>query len=166
MRHVRSLCFESLEDRKLLSRAHLVTHAKPAATAAPLVLNGTLNVDNKALTTSMDDQGDVMTSIPVAGQLGTIGKVHGVWNEMSDQFGDYMGPDTVQLHTAKGSFVVAFSEQNTDAIHHLAGGVTESIHPEITSDGTGAYARERGTGTITLTSNSGSTVVKTMEFSS
>ena len=33
MRRVRSLCFDSLEERKLLSRAHIAAHAKPAAAA-------------------------------------------------------------------------------------------------------------------------------------
>ena len=94
MSHVRSLCFEALEERKLLSRGHIVAHAKHAAVATPLVLNGTLTVDNKATTTSMDDQGDTTTSIPVAGQLGTLGEVRGIWNESADSEGDYLGPDT------------------------------------------------------------------------
>ena len=109
MRHLRSLCFESLEERKLLSRAHFGAHVRPAVTATSLVLTGTLRVHNNAATTSTDAQGDVMTSTPVVGQLGTMGPVRGTWNETSGQYGDYMGPDTLQLHTSKGSFIVAFS---------------------------------------------------------
>ena len=45
MNHLRSLCFDALEERKLLSRGHLVAQAKHAVAATTLVLNGTLTVD-------------------------------------------------------------------------------------------------------------------------
>ena len=70
MRRMRSLCVELLEERKLLSRAHEVAHVKPAAAMTALVITGTLTVDNNAATETEDDEGDVMTSTPVAGQLG------------------------------------------------------------------------------------------------
>ncbi len=162
MRYARFLCFESLEERKLLSRAHVALHARSVVAATALVLSGTLAVDNGAATTTEDEQGDVMTSTPVAGQLGALGEVHGIWNETSDQYGDYMGPDSLQLRTANGSFVVQFSEQNTDAVHHLTGGGIESVHPQLAADGTGAYARTKESGTIELSTNSARTVVTGM----
>ena len=78
MKHVHSLRFETLEARQLLSRAHVhaaVAHAaRPAAT--PVVLNGTLNVDNNpnATTTTTNEDGSMTTSVPVAGQLGALGR--------------------------------------------------------------------------------------------
>ena len=78
MKHVHSLRFESLEARQLLSRdRHVhaaVAHAlRPAAT--PVVLNGTLTVDNNpnATTTTTNEDGSMTTSVPVAGQLGAWG---------------------------------------------------------------------------------------------
>ena len=166
MNRLRSLFFDALEDRKLLSRAHIIAHTRPAVAATPLVLNGTLTVNNKATTTTMDEQDDTTTTTPVAGQLGSLGEVRGTWSETDDQFGDYMGPDMLRLHDAKGTFVVAFNEQKTDAINRLAGGAQESVHPELASGGAGAYAHARGSGTIGLTTNATRKVVNTITFSS
>ena len=109
MRHARSLDFDALESRKLLSSRvhHAVAHHAPAHPAAaavsvPVTLNGTLTLDSKATSTSMDAQSDMTTTIPVAGTLGALGQVHGVWNESVDANGNYLGPDTLQLHGARG----------------------------------------------------------------
>ena len=67
MSHVRSLGFEDLEDRKLLSHGHIVAHPKHAFAATPLVLDGTLTVNDKKATTMMDAQGNTTTSIPWQG---------------------------------------------------------------------------------------------------
>jgi hypothetical protein len=131
-----------------------------------VVLTGTLSVDNSAATVTEDEEGDVMTSTPVAGQLGGLGEVHGLWNVTNDQYGDYMGPDSLQLRTDSGSLVVQFSEQNTDAVHHIKGGAIASVHPQLASDGTGAYARTRESGTIALTTNSARTLVESMTLTS
>ena len=73
MNHVRSLFFESLEGRRLLSNAHVnAAHAKPAVVATPLVLSGTLTVDNKAASTVMNEDGSTTTSIPVSGANGYL----------------------------------------------------------------------------------------------
>src|ERR1700722_15533777 len=109
MSHVRSLCFEALEARKLLSRGQIVAHSKHAVVATPLVLNGTLTINNRGTTVTTDEQGNTTTSTPVTGQVGTLGEVRGIWNESADSEGDYVGPDTLQLHNAKGSFIVAFN---------------------------------------------------------
>ena len=122
MSHVHSLRFESLEGRELLSRAHAALMPprptpRPAAAAGPLVLDGTLTVNNKAATRSRHEPGRrLMTmSVPVSGQLDGLGKVHGVWYESTDQYGDYLGPDTITLHGAQGRFTIAFSNANSRA---------------------------------------------------
>ena len=117
MKHVRSLRFEALKARQLLSRAHVhaaVAHAaRPAAT--PVALNGTLNVDNNpnATTTTTNVDGSMTTSVPVAGQVAGLGEVHGIWDETVDSFGDYEGPDTLILHASNGAFGVAFNNENS-----------------------------------------------------
>ena len=165
MNRVRSLCFDALEERKLLSRGHVVAHAKHAVAATPLVLNGTLTVDNNGATTSMDELGDTTTSIPVAGQLGTLGKVRGIWNESEDSEGDYLGPDTIQLHNAKGSFVVEFNADNPGQLHRVAGGALYYQHSQLVSGGTRAYAHTKESGSIDLNTNAAHTVVESMTIS-
>jgi len=162
MSHVRSLCFEALEARKLLSRTHIVPHARPAMIATPLVLDGTLIVDSKASTTTMNVDGSTTTLVPVAGQLGTLGEVHGAWTETVDTYGDPTGPDTLQLHDAKGTFIVAFNEQNAGREHHLASGAVDYAVAQGVHDGTGAYARASESGSIELITNSARTVIQSM----
>jgi hypothetical protein len=165
MSHERSLCFEALEERKLLSRSLIVAHAKHASVATPLALNGTLTINNRGTTVSMDEQGDTTTSIPVAGQLGTLGEVRGIWHESSDSEGDYVGPDTLQLHNSKGSFNVAFNADNPGQLHRVAGGAVYYQHPQHVSGGTRAYARVKESGSIDLTTNAARTVVESMTLS-
>jgi hypothetical protein len=165
MHRRRSLCFDALEERKLLSRGHVVAHAKPAVAATPLVLNGTLTVNNRGATTSMDELGDTTTSIPVAGQLGTLGEVRGIWNESEDSEGDYMGPDTIQLHNAKGSFVVEFNADNPGQTHRVAGGAVYYQHSQLVSGGTRAYAHTKESGSIDLNANAARTAVDSMTIS-
>ena len=165
MNHVRSLCFDALEERKLLSRGHLVAQAKHAVAATPLVLNGTLTVNNRGTTTSMDELGDTTTSTPVAGQLGTLGEVRGIWNESADSEGDYLGPDTLQLHNSKGSFTVEFNADNPGQLHRIAGGGVYYQHPQLVSGGARAYAHVKESGSIDLNTNTARTVVQTMTIS-
>ncbi len=154
MSHARLLFFESLEARKLLSSTHAVAaHARPAVAATPLVLNGTLTVDNKAASTMMNDDGSTTTSIPVSGQISTLGKVHGTWNESADQYGDYEGPDTIQLRGAKGLIVVAFSNANPGTAIHNGNSSLSYDHPQIVEGGTRAYSRGIESGSIMLTTN-------------
>jgi hypothetical protein len=165
MHRGRSLCFDALEERKLLSRGHVVAHAKHAVAATPLVLNGTLTVDNAGATSSMDEFEDTTTSIPVAGQLGTLGKVRGTWNESVDSEGDYLGPDTIQLHNAKGSFVVEFNADSPGPLHRISGGAVYYQHPQLVSGGMRAYARTKESGSIDLNTNPAHTVIESMTIS-
>src|SRR5947209_4089731 len=112
MRHAHPLGLEPLEGRTLLSRVpHALAH--PSAPAAvPLAISGTLTVNNKPVATITNGDGSVTTSVPVAGTLGKLGAVRGVWTESGGQFGENLGPDTIQLRTPQGSFVVAFNNLN------------------------------------------------------
>jgi hypothetical protein len=154
MSYARSLVFESLEERKLLSKAHVaVAHDTPAAVKTPLVLTGTLTVDNKAASTTMNVDGSTTTSIPVSGQIGALGEVHGIWDESADQYGDYEGPDTIQLRGAKGTVVIAFSNATPGSAYHNGNGSVSYQHPQIFESGTRAYARSTESGSIALTTN-------------
>ena len=166
MKRVHSLRFEALEARQLLSRAHvhvaLAHAARPAAT--PVVLNGTLTVDNNpnATTTTTNEDGSMTTSVPVAGQLGALGKVHGIWDETVDSFGDYEGPDTLILHASNGAFGVAFNNENSPRAGVKVGSAMRYEHPQIVLGGDGAYAQASESGTIELTTNAARTEIVSM----
>jgi hypothetical protein len=165
MSQARSLCFDALEERKLLSRGHVVAHVRHAPVAVPLVISGTLTVSTKGSTTTMDEQGDTTTSTPVSGQLGALGNFRGIWNESDDTEGDYEGPDTIQLHNAKGSFIIAFNADNPGQQHREAGGILQYDHSQILYSGKGAYARGKESGSIALTTNAARSIVETMTIS-
>jgi len=166
MKHVHSLRFEALEARQLLSRAHVhvaVAHAaRPAAT--PVVLNGTLTVDNNpnATTTTMNEDGSMTTSVPVAGHLGALGQVHGIWDETVDSFGDYEGPDTLTLHDSNGALAVAFNNASSPRADVKMRGAVSYEHPQMVYGGNGAYARASESGTIELTTNAARTEIVSM----
>ena len=88
MSHARSLCFEALEARRLLSRGLSWLMPKLAVVVTPLVLNGTLTVNNKAASTTMNLDGGARprrsrfrgSSVPSARYTGLERDV--------DQFGD------------------------------------------------------------------------------
>jgi hypothetical protein len=152
---------ETLETRQLLSTAHVaVAHAARAA-AAPLVLNGTLTVDNNpdATSTTMNADGSMTTSVAVAGQLGALGRVHGIWNETTDAYGDYEGPDELILRGARGSFAVGFNNENTKPVHAKMHGAISYQHAQVVLGGTGAYAKESESGSIEETTNAARTQI-------
>jgi hypothetical protein len=155
MKHVHSLRFETLETRQLLSRAHVADAHAPRAAAAPLVLNGTLTVDNSpaASSTTMNADGSITTSVTVVGQLGTLGQVHGTWDETVDAYGDYEGPDELILRDPKGSYAVAFNNENSQSAHTKAHGAVSYEHAQVVLGGTGAYAKESESGSIEETTN-------------
>jgi hypothetical protein len=164
MKRVHSLRFETLETRQLLSTAHAaVAHGAHAARAAavPLVLNGTLTVNNNPALASINTNvdGSMTTSVPVSGQLGTLGQVHGVWNQTVDQFGDYEGPDTLVLRNSKGSFGVAFNDQSAKPTVAKAHGALSYEHAQVVLGGNGAYARATESGSIEATSNAARTEI-------
>jgi len=157
MKHIHCLRFEALEARQLLSNTHVaLVHATLAAGPA-LGLNGTLTVDNNpgASSTIRNGQGLTTTSVPVAGQLGALGHVRGVWDRTVDAHGDPAAPDELVLHNSKGSFVVAF----TQPVHEKALRVVSYERPQVVLGGTGAYARATERGLIEVTSNAARTQV-------
>ena len=170
MKRVHSLHLEALEGRELLSRAHAAApaarvHATPAIAGAPLVLDGTLTVNNHAATTDTNLDGGYTTSVPVSGQLSGLGKVRGVWYESTDEFGDYLGPDTVTLRDAQGGFTIAFSNASSGPAHKN-GHTVYYQHAQRFDGGSGAYAGATEKGSIDLNMNPKHTTVVSLTLSS
>ena len=157
MSQVRSLNFEALETRELLSAAHarVAHHALATVAVRPIVLNGTLAVDNRANAevTNVNMVDTTTTSTPVAGRLGSLGEVRGVWNESQDAFGDPNGLDTLRLHNSKGSLILMFNGQQAAKAHPAGHGAVYYEYAQKLYDATGAYAGTSETGTITLTTD-------------
>jgi hypothetical protein len=167
MRHARSLRFEVLEARKLLSKAHVaVAHSTPAADVTPLVLDGTLAVDNNAAATTMNADGSSTTSVPVAGRLGTLGEVRGVWNQTVDEYGDSTGLGVLRLHDSMGTFIVAVDTENSGPAHPAAHGAVSYQYAQRLDGGTGAYTRASESGSIEAFTNRGQTAVESMTLHS
>ena len=177
MRHVPSLGVEALEARQLLSKVHAAHVARPvhAARAAhvhiapvttPLAVNGTLTVDNSAATLTENQDGSMTTTTPVSGTLGALGKAKGLWSESVDEFGDYEGPDTIQIYTAKGAFVIAFNNNGPGSKQRAGHGAISYETAQKLSDGTRAYAKSTESGTITMTTNNARTAIATMTLTS
>lgn len=93
------------------------------------MLNGTLTVDYKAATMDMNADGSSTTVVPVSGRLGTLGVVHGDWNQTIDSYGDYEGPDTIQLRDPKGTFVIAFNDGTPGKTYKTAQGTPTTSTP-------------------------------------
>jgi hypothetical protein len=169
MKRVRSLRFEALEARQLLSRGHMaLAHAAHAALApaAQVVLDGTLSVNNnpRATSTTMNADGSSTTTVLVSGQLGSLGQVRGTWNESVDAYGNYVGPDTLVLHDARGSILVAFNNENSPrAATRVTGGLTYE-HAQRVVAGSRAFARATETGTIVVTTSAAKAEVVSLTF--
>jgi hypothetical protein len=156
MRPIRRPHFESLEGRQLLSTAHAAAHAGRAA-AVSVAINGTLTIDNNAGSTVENPDGSTTTIVPVAGQLGSFGKVHGLWSETDDAYGDYEGPDTILIHTSEGAFTIAFNNTGTKPSSSKPHGPLTYVHAQLIGDGTGAFARASESGAIEVTTNAART---------
>jgi hypothetical protein len=161
MSKYRPLRIEALEDRKLLAAAR-ARHTPPAPPPPPptvLVLDGTLAVDNNAATATENANGTQLTSTPVAGKLGTLGTVRGVWNETVDVNGNTTGLDTLRLRDAKGTLLIAFNNTNPGAQFRNSRGQPYYEDAQRLDVATGSYANTSETGTIELTTNSSATLV-------
>ncbi len=167
MRHVHSLGFDALETRDLLSKTHVAAaHATPAAAPVPLVLSGTLSVDNNGATATMNADGSSTTVIPVAGRFGALGEVRGVWDNSVDPYGNYMGPDTLYLHDAKGGFILTFNDLNTAGRHPLGNGAVDFVHTQRLYKGSGGYAGASESGTIQLDTNKAKSLIVSLTLAS
>jgi hypothetical protein len=154
MRYVRALGFDALEARKLLTGPLVAPHhTTPIIAATPVVLDGTLVVDSSAATSSSNSDGSSTTSTPVVGDLGTLGKVRGVWNQIVDEFCDTDGPDVPRLQLPKGSLIITFYTLNTVPAHPAAHGAVYYSRAQQLCAGTGAYAGTTESGMIDLTTN-------------
>jgi hypothetical protein len=168
MKHARSFGFDALESRMLLSSGHdtAAHHAAraDAATGAALVLSGTLTVDNRAAIMQTDAESDSINQTPVSGDLGALGEVHGVWTETFDTYGDYIGPDTIALHSSKGTIVVDFNDQNILQSRAVKKGPATYEYAQRVQGGTDAFVHTSETGTLVLTTNAPRTSIATMQF--
>jgi hypothetical protein len=169
MRHVRSLGFEDLEARKLLSTAkahpaaHRALHAAPVT--VPLALDGTIKVDNGAASTMTNADGSTTTTTPVAGTLSGLGTVRGYWNESVDSFGDALPPDTLRLQNKQGAFVITFNTTLEGKAHRSGHQAIFNAIPQRIYGGTGAYAHATQTGTIQITMSANLAQVQSMALS-
>ncbi len=173
MSHARSLDFDDLEGRKLLTAAHhAAVHPdhRPASAAAhvagPIALDGTLVVDAKAAKTSTDAYGDLTKETPVHGFLNGIGAVHGIWAESADLNGTYLGPDKIQLNTPRGSFMIAFDDTTFGQGIQTPQGTVYDVAAQQLVDGTGAFARVSESGSIQQATNANESVVQSFTLSS
>jgi hypothetical protein len=154
MRHVHPLGFDDLESRKLMTKVH--------AKAVPLVFEGTLAVDRKDASSTMDMYGDTYRTTPVSGMLVGVGKVKGAWQEEADYYGDLTGTDTIQLKGQKGSFTVTFDPSRLGKEHPVTGGQAFAAIPQKVRGGSGAYAGASEDGSIVVTTNAAKTAVESM----
>lgn len=167
----RAFQFEALETRELLSAVHaprphhVRVHIRPAAAATALMLDGTLTVNNRGANSVPNLAGGMTNSVPVSGQLGSLGQVRGTWYESSDSFGNYVGPDTLVLHAAHGGFTVSFNNAAPGPAHPSGHGTVYYQHPQRAGSGTGAFAGAREIGTIDLNMNHGHTTVVSLTLS-
>jgi hypothetical protein len=147
MRHVRSLQFDALEGRQLLSHSG-ATAATSATGYTPLVLDGTLMVDQKAAQSNMNADETMTTTAPVAGRLGTLGKVTGSWIETTNTLGAVENPDILRLHDSKGSLIILFNNTNTGKPTVISKGTSYFQHVQDLYVGTRAFAQAAENGTI------------------
>ncbi len=163
----RPLQFDALETRELLSLAHAPRehHARerahPAATSTSLPLDGVLTAHTNAKNETENNAGGVTSSVPVSGQLSSLGQVKGDWYESSGSTG-YIGPDTITLHGAKGAIALAFNNGTPGPTHRAGPDSVFYQHPLKIQGGTGSYAGYMGTGTIDLNMNATHTEVESI----
>jgi hypothetical protein len=110
----------------------------------------------------MNTDGSSTTTVPVSGPFGALGEVRGTWNESTDPYGDYQGPDVLRLHDSKGSFVLTFNNQNPGPAHPYGHGTVYYEHTQRLYTGTGAYARATESGTIEIVANTAKTTVESL----
>jgi hypothetical protein len=153
MRRDRSIQFDNLEARKLLTTAQ-VAAVHPVV---PVNLNGTLTVNVNDSSQSENIDSSWTTTVPVSGTLDGYGKVKGVWSTSIDQLGDYDGPDTIQLtlqsKTEKGSLTIDFNNNNPGKPTKVSTGLGFYQHGQQLASGSGVFAHTSENGSIELMDN-------------
>jgi hypothetical protein len=148
----RSLRFDALEGRQLLTAAHAAAHHVVQPKTA-LDLTGTLSVQTSKMSEIQNSDGSVTTTLPVSGKLGNLGSLHGTWYETVDAYGDYEGPDTIDLKSPKGELEIAFSNANPGKAIQAGPKAYYYQHNQTLLAGTGAYKRTSESGKIDLNTN-------------
>ncbi len=161
MRRDRSLRFEALEARKLLTKVHV---AAAPVVATSVIISGTLTVNMKAATSTVNGDSSTTSSAPVSGRLGAYGKVMGIWHETTDAFGAYEGPDWIQLqsHNPKGSYILEFNNDNPGSPTPIGHNTGMYQHAQHLYDGTGAFAKATESGSIEILENNKSKAVESL----
>ena len=95
-----------------------------------------------------------------------LGEVRGVWDNSVDSYGDYMGPDTLYLHDAKGTFILTFNDENAAGGHPLGHGAVDFVHTQRLYQGKGAYASATESGTIQLDTNNAKSLIVSLTLES
>ena len=119
------------------------------------MLNGTLTVDNNAATTTENADSSTTTVTPVTGRVATLGKVHGVWSETTDPYGDIGPRPCRRLRNATGAVVVAFNNASPGPEHKAAHGNIYFMETQAVGASSGGYSGSTETGSIELFPNSG-----------
>jgi len=128
------------------------------------VLDGTLAVDNKATTTTLNSDGSTTASTPVAGRLGTLGEFHGVWLETTDAYGNNTGLDVLRIHDSKGTITLVFDNQNPGKAHPASHRASYFEDVERVYHDTGAFAGAAERGSIELVTNSDQSVITSLRL--
>jgi hypothetical protein len=163
MRHVHSLRLENLEARRLLSKGTVaVARTAPAEVGTPLVLDGKLAVDSNAAFETQNSDGSLTTTTPVTGRLGILGKIHGVWNETVDQFGDVEGLDALRLRGANGTIVLEFNNQSPGRAHPAGHGTVYYEEAQRIGASAGGYAGSSESGSLEIIPNTGRSAIVSM----
>ncbi len=166
MTRSRSLQFEPLEVRKLLSRAHLaVANGTVADFATPVNLDGGLAVVNRAAVVIPNNDGSTTSETPVSGMLGSLGKVRGIWFETVNSLVHYQGPDTIRLRNSKGTMVLAFNDLNSLRVSSPVQN-TSYTYFQMGYGGSGAYAKVSESGSLEVVLNPAKTAVTSMVLQS
>jgi hypothetical protein len=167
MKDVRSLGFDTLEARKLLTKLHHGDVNHPAAeVTTPIALDGILNLDENAATGSGNSSGGTTMSTPVAGELAGLGKFHGTWKTSEDSTGGYIGPDTLRITNGKGSLLIEFNQITPAPAYPTPTGGYYYQDPERLAKGTGVFAGNSEHGTIKLYTTASRAVVVALGLSS
>ena len=164
MKQTHFIVFDILESRQLQSTVHLPMAHPARVLAAPLVLDGTLSVNTKsnAISPTMNPDGSSTMSVAVAGQLGALGPVHGVWYENQDSFGKLPGTRHAAAPRREGNDHNRVQQCEPVTRHAKVRGAVNYEHTQRFYSGTGAYARASESGTIELTTNAAQTHVVSM----
>src|SRR5262249_35678506 len=115
------------------------------------------------MTTSNPD-GSTTQSTAVKGQLDSLGKVHGVWNQTLNVLGDSTGINVLRLQSAGGSAIITFNTVSKVPAHKAARGAIYYSRAQRLFAGTGAYAGATESGVVNLVTNRSRNQIVSLEL--